>query len=68
MSTQNLQTQTTRIPNRTPTAPGRRPPRDRTNPTERVQRTFSTRNTNRLENLIDDCNSAFVTPSSGSSD
>ncbi|KDE58810.1 hypothetical protein EL22_02385 [Halostagnicola sp. A56] len=68
MSTQNLQTQTTRIQNRTPTTPGRRATRDRATPTERVQRTFCPQNRTRLENLIDDCNSAFVTPTSSESE
>ncbi|MDJ1432467.1 hypothetical protein [Halostagnicola sp. A-GB9-2] len=64
MSTQNLHSQTTRTPNRTPTTPDYQPTRDRRNPSQRVQQTFSTQQTNRLENLIDECNSAFVTGNS----
>ncbi|WP_459888852.1 hypothetical protein [Halostagnicola bangensis] len=64
MSTQNLHSQTTQTPNRTPTTPDHQPTRDRRNPSQRVQQTFSTQQTNRLENLIDECNSAFVTGNS----
>ncbi|SDJ39198.1 hypothetical protein [Natronorubrum texcoconense] len=64
MSTQHLQTQTERQPDRTTT---RATPAETTTPTtdprtatDRAPQTFSNQNRARLENLIDEFNTAFA--------